>query len=233
MPMCGWRVCRTIGCGPGRHFKSDHCEHERMDLPDLDPAWWGSVPAWLGAGSLILAYTVFRRDRVNAERRQVDPPALGQPRSTSDAFLEPHEWRSAKSSGTFAMQASCPFALGRLRTGLRPPGWWRTKSSRCPKVVHGCPNRARGRIARSRKTWTRCPPERRTTSRSPSTWHIWPHRSRSSWRTRADGVTPRVDWLLVVDNAGRKWEVRPETGRSAKRVHQHWRPSDAYMPRQW
>ena len=48
-----------------------------------------------------------------------------------------------------------------------------------------------------------------------------------------DGVTPFVDWLLVVDNAGRKWEVRPETGRRAKQVRRRWRRSDEYMPHQW
>ncbi|MDP9223669.1 MAG: hypothetical protein M3P18_07395, partial [Actinomycetota bacterium] len=40
-----------------------------MDLDDLD---WGNVPAWLGAGSLILAYLVFMRDRTSSERAQVD-----------------------------------------------------------------------------------------------------------------------------------------------------------------
>jgi hypothetical protein len=33
---------------------------------------WGSVPAWLGAGSLLLAFRIFWRDRSNAERAQVD-----------------------------------------------------------------------------------------------------------------------------------------------------------------
>ncbi len=40
-----------------------------MDLDDLD---WGNVPAWLGAGSLILAYLVIMRDRTSSERAQVD-----------------------------------------------------------------------------------------------------------------------------------------------------------------
>jgi hypothetical protein len=40
-----------------------------MDLHDLD---WGNVPAWLGAGSLILADVVFMCDRTNSDRVQVD-----------------------------------------------------------------------------------------------------------------------------------------------------------------
>jgi hypothetical protein len=33
---------------------------------------WGNVPAWLGAGSLLLAFTIFIRDRRNSDRLQVD-----------------------------------------------------------------------------------------------------------------------------------------------------------------
>ena len=33
---------------------------------------WGNVPSWLAAGSLLLAFRIFTRDRVNAEREQVD-----------------------------------------------------------------------------------------------------------------------------------------------------------------
>jgi hypothetical protein len=33
---------------------------------------WGSVPAWLGAGSLLLAFRIFLRDRKVIERAQVD-----------------------------------------------------------------------------------------------------------------------------------------------------------------
>jgi hypothetical protein len=46
-------------------------------LGDLE---WGNVPAWLGAGSLILAFVVFMRDRRNDDRSQVDlVGAWGEP----------------------------------------------------------------------------------------------------------------------------------------------------------
>lgn len=38
-------------------------------MPHVD---WGNVPAWLGAGSLLLAFTIFIRDRRNSDRLQVD-----------------------------------------------------------------------------------------------------------------------------------------------------------------
>jgi hypothetical protein len=43
-----------------------------MPPPSLLNLAWGSVPAWLGAVSLLLAFRIFWRDRSNAERSQVD-----------------------------------------------------------------------------------------------------------------------------------------------------------------
>jgi len=47
-----------------------------------------------------------------------------------------------------------------------------------------------------------------------------------------NGITAHVDWLLIVDNAGRRWEVRPETGGRAVPVGRRWRRQE-YMPREW
>lgn len=47
------------------------------------------------------------------------------------------------------------------------------------------------------------------------------------------GIECHVDWLLVLDNAGRRWHLRPEIGRRARRVRRwRWQP-DEYMPRVW
>jgi len=56
-------------------------------MPSLDWEWkdvdLGSLPAWLGAFSLLLAYRIFRNDRTNAERAQVDLiGAWAEPAST-------------------------------------------------------------------------------------------------------------------------------------------------------
>src|ERR687892_960897 len=39
-----------------------------------------------------------------------------------------------------------------------------------------------------------------------------------------DGVRCEIAWHLVVDNAGRTWELRPGNGRRAKRIR--WRDND-------
>ena len=44
------------------------------------------------------------------------------------------------------------------------------------------------------------------------------------------GITARVDWFLVVDNAGRRWEVRPGRGRQARRIHWYSLRREFYPP---
>ena len=46
------------------------------------------------------------------------------------------------------------------------------------------------------------------------------------------GIRAHVEWLLVVDNAGRRWIVHPESGRRARRKGRRWRPKE-YMPHDW
>jgi hypothetical protein len=43
-----------------------------MGFPDLGDVDWGSLPAWAGAASLLLALWIVYRDHKNAERAQVD-----------------------------------------------------------------------------------------------------------------------------------------------------------------
>jgi hypothetical protein len=48
-----------------------------------------------------------------------------------------------------------------------------------------------------------------------------------------NGIVASVSWLLVVDNAGRRWDVRPDKGKRARRVRRFgWKPEPP-MPRQW
>jgi hypothetical protein len=49
-----------------------------------------------------------------------------------------------------------------------------------------------------------------------------------TWRS----IWCEVSWLLVVDNAGRRWELRPAKGRRAKRIRWYHRPRE-YQPLDW
>jgi hypothetical protein len=47
-----------------------------------------------------------------------------------------------------------------------------------------------------------------------------------------DGVTCEIAWLLIRDNAGRRWEVRPGIARRAKRIRWYSRPKE-FQPPLW
>jgi hypothetical protein len=47
-----------------------------------------------------------------------------------------------------------------------------------------------------------------------------------------NGITAHVDSLLIVDNAGRRWEVRCERSGRATAVGRRWRAKE-YLPREW
>jgi hypothetical protein len=47
------------------------------------------------------------------------------------------------------------------------------------------------------------------------------------------GVKVRVTWLLLIDNANRRWIIRPLGGTRAHRIKWWWRPDQKSMPRKW
>jgi hypothetical protein len=46
------------------------------------------------------------------------------------------------------------------------------------------------------------------------------------------GVRCEIDWLLLIDNAGVKWEIQPGRGGRAKRIRWYNRPKE-YQPQQF
>jgi hypothetical protein len=203
-----------------------------MNLPDLDPAWWGSIPAWLGAGSLILAYIVFRRDRVNAERRQVD--LLGAWATATYERRLPHEVPRVEECqivGHIRNASELPIRIRQI--AYRTETSWLVEDQE-QSMPYGGPwtsTPGTGPFRSFQDDLGTVPPgETRSLPFNINVAHLAP--ADAAQLGLSDGVTPYVDWLLVVDNAGRKWDVRPKTGRRAKRVRRRWRP-DEYMPRQW
>jgi hypothetical protein len=47
-----------------------------------------------------------------------------------------------------------------------------------------------------------------------------------------EGVRCEIAWLLIRDNAGRRWEVRPGIARRAKRIRWYHRPKE-FQPLLW
>jgi hypothetical protein len=201
-----------------------------MDFSKWD---WGSVPAWFGALSLILAYTVFRRDRVNAERAQID--LVGAWLTVAYERSWPGESPVVEGTVTAHIRNASQLPVRVVKIGYKVESNWLVPDLEQPQSSHG------GIVA-----WTPTPgvvPHRyfqenllvapQMTEDVPFTInveHMAPERAEHL--APLSGITAKVEWLLVVDNAGRRWEIRPERGGRATKVRWWWRPKED-MPRHW
>jgi hypothetical protein len=193
-----------------------------QSLGDLD---WGSVPAWLGAGSLLLAFWIFHHDRRNDERAQVDlVGAWGTPeyeRRSSDASERVEQVRAH----LFIRNASeLPIEVVQLACDLETT-WDVPDGELAYRPVAGV------QPHRSFIDRVMVPPQ--------DTWdgsydfniaHLAPENAVQLDLIR--GVVVVIRWLLIIDNAGRKWEVRPSSGTRARRV-KWYRQREEYQPAWW
>lgn len=203
-----------------------------VDLPDLSPAWWGTVPEWLAAGSLIIAFAVFRRDRVNAERRQVD--LLGAWATATYERREPSAERveACRVVGHIRNASELPIRIKQIAYRVETSWWVPDHPQTGSSIDVWVAQPGAGPYRSFQNDLEPLPPgETRKLPFDVNVAHLAP--PDAVQLGLADGVTPFVDWLLVIDNAGRKWEVRPETGRRAKQVTRRWRRSDEHMPQEW
>jgi hypothetical protein len=213
-------------------------------LPSSDMVNGAIVPDWLrdvdmatagwlwAAGSLLLAFVIFLRDRRNAERAQVE--LIG-------AWGE-GEYEIKPPGGGDVLQAT-------IYTHLR-------NASELPVVVkqlaynvhtrwsvedHGRPSK----LLQVYKPVDATEPHRAfvydvrlapgetkdLTPHEVNLEHLAPGGSRQL--DMVGGVRVQVAWLLVIDTAGHRWVIEPHKGGRAKKVRWWWRRSDEFMPAGW
>lgn len=198
-----------------------------MSFPD-----WGNVPAWLGAGSLLLAYRIFLRDRANTDRAQVDRIGV---------------W------GTTAHERKLPWDKNRVETGevklfVRNATDLPVDVRQVAYIIHTrwtvpdldqCTNKAEPDIwsiepgAKSEQYFVekiRVAPQETWDQPFPVNFaHLAP--DGASQPEMFHGVTCEISWVLLTDNAGRRWELRPTKGDRARRIRRY--NPQPYQPREW
>jgi hypothetical protein len=198
-----------------------------MSFPD-----WGSVPAWLGAGSLLLAYRVFIRDRVNADRAQVD--RVGVWGKTTHERKAPGDKARVDTGEVrlFARNATdLPIEVRQVAYEIHT-NWLVPDLDQCTDPDH--PDvwlvEAGTRPEKCFVERIRVPPQETWEQSFPISFaHLAPERaSQPEW---FHGVVCEISWILVVDNAGRRWELRPARGQRARRIRRY-RPRE-YQPARW
>jgi len=200
----------------------------------------GTVPAWIGAFALPLALIVFIRDRGNAERAQVD--LLG-------AWTSPrHEFRAPDNpSREFMIQvqtsvrnsSQLPITLAQLAcevsTAWLVPDWQQIPADQEPDVWTPAPGTTTSKFF----TYDIVVPPGETHEINAEI-DVSNHAPQDAKQlTFPNGVQGHIQWLLVHDNAGRRWELRPSKGRRARRIRwyshlkEYQRPTFRKAPPRW
>ena len=193
----------------------------------------GNVPSWIGAGSLLLAFRIFLRDRGRSDRAQVDAVGIwgdiereavlpGKPRN-DDIKVQIHI-RNATN-----LPIEVHLVAFNFQTKWIVPSF-SDELGHEPNVREGASGktdvmRFMGPVGIApQKTWEG---QRITVNLT----HTAPADSASLDFT-SDGVKCVIAYALIIDNAGRRWEARQRQGKSARRIRWYSR-SDEYYPAEW
>ncbi|MGH8420792.1 MAG: hypothetical protein ACRER3_00360 [Pseudomonas fluorescens] len=205
-----------------------------MGFPD-----WGDVPGWFGAGSLVLAFQLFRRDRAVRDRAQVDQVGVWFEVDREISLPgEPHN--NQVRVKTFIRNSSkLPIEVTQIAWEVRTR-WWTPEEGTEPLLPNDHPWHPGvfagvdgGQDAVKYTGPILVAPEATVSG----DWldldlgHVAPTESaRLDWLP--NGVEPVLRRVLVTDNAGRRWETRHTSGRPARRIRRYSRAGENY-PSRW
>jgi hypothetical protein len=197
---------------------------------------FGDVPSWLGAVSIVLAFVIFGLERRNRSRAQVDALGVWTRVSYTPKMPDSEDAVGEVSATVFARNAAdVPVKVVQLACALRPvwmvpdpdaqtggpPGriWvWRPEPGLDPPV--------RSFLG----PFTVAPGDQFENLSSFNVDHTRPEGAIQLSIT--DGASCDVMWVLVIDNAGRRWEIRPGTSGRARRIRR-WSRRREYQPVDW
>ncbi len=185
---------------------------------------WGDVPTWVGASSVVLAVAVFVRDRRSADRAQVDALSLWA-EVTHDRRL-PGDPRVEKISIAFKIRNASTVPVWLHHVKWRVDTTWLTSSGGGYVHVSG----VRPIPLFHQDVIQMAPNSEWSSDLDHDVAHIAPDNAVQLELIRGAVCLPDV--ALVVDNAGRRWRVRPGAGRRAQRVG-WWVKRQEYEPQGW
>lgn len=190
-------------------------ENVRTGLGDLD---YGTVPGWIGAFSLLLAFHIFRRDRQAAERTQVDLIGVWLNLEYERALLTgAKRVETGKFTRFVRNGSSLPVEIVQIAFSIHTKWmvrdlvqWrddlqvWTTRPGTGGVQMYS----GRVRIA-PEETWDSGPQE-------VNFAHLVPEHA--DQLDLIDGLSYEIRWVLLIDNSGRRWEIRPMAGGTARRI---------------
>lgn len=208
---------------------------------DLLTHWYhklqlGTVPAWFGGLSLLLALVLFLRDRRKDDREQIDKVAIWV--TTSYELRAPHEGASRieEIELTFHTRNGNEVPIDVHLVAFEVKTWWSVPSK------DNDPDNDRKLLSWSRKPGTQTSrlfkdqfllPPNDSLPEHLEKHHVGDHApERATQLHMPNGAKATVRWFLAIDNAGRRWEVCPGRGRRARRIRWYSRRREFY-PVEW
>jgi hypothetical protein len=196
----------------------------RVPFPD-----WGSVPSWLGAGSLLIAFRVFWRDRTNADRAEIDrvgvwfsvmykrePP--GSP-IVEEADITMH----VKNAGDLPLQI--------VQIAWQVQSRWLVPvEDGDPYVIAHSVDDGIDQTLYFNDDFQLPPSETINIQTRVNVRHHAP--PKAAQLAFVGGIKCEAVWLLAIDNTGRRWEVNPGQRGRAKRITRYHRRKE-YQPVAW
>ncbi|MER5195945.1 hypothetical protein ACWD3J_26560 [Streptomyces sp. NPDC002755] len=188
----------------------------------ISEADWGTVPAWMSAGSLLLAFRIFLKDRWNSEREQVDAVGVWATIESTERVNEDSEMWSAIISLTIKNNSKLPVDVLDLSCGIIGRSIRKSSNSESAASFDESPpmlninDKYHSKGTKVRFGSHRIPPEESWVppyGYEISYLHPKGLDKEESWELE---VVPLV--LTVVDNAGRMWKLHPASGFRARRV---------------
>jgi hypothetical protein len=192
----------------------------------------GNIPSWIGAGSLLLAFRIFLRDRSRSDRAQVDTVGIWGDIERDVVVSGGPRNDDVKVQIRIKNASDAPIEVNRVAFTFHTQWVIPTDDTSDPAV------RVR-----------RCVPGRTDVMRFMGPIGIAPQ---TTWEGQwipinlthtapaedaelfffSDGVKCVILYSLITDNAGRRWEARQRKGKAAKRIRWYSR-SGTHYPVEW
>jgi len=184
-------------------------------LDRIGQAQWGTVPAWFGGASLLLAFFLFLRDRRRDDRVLIDKVAIWST-ATYDQTLTSLTDAAKRNDGTqikLTAKNASDLPVEVHAAVFEVTSEWRVLASPAGDGWSSEPGTKRKQLSLLEPVLLAPGDHKIVSGYAMNLADQAPERAVQLAR-----VTARVRWFLAIDNAGRRWEVRPGQGRRARRI---------------
>ena len=178
----------------------------------IGQAQWGTVPAWFGGASLLLAVFLFMRDRRRDDRALIDKVAIW-PTVTYDQTFTALKDAAKRNDGTrikLTAKNASDLPVGIYAAVVEVTSGWMVPAGPAGDAWFTKPGTEPAQLSILEPVLLAPGDEKIICDYGMNLAHQAPQRAVRLAMLR--GVTARVRWFLAIDNAGRRWEVRPVRG---------------------